>query len=82
MAIKIPPKNSPVVSDGYVKYGEGAVDGLAIMQDFRDNEKNDFTFTKFVLGYSCRDLTFCFTFMVQLSCIVKYHKITQIQNGR
>ena len=39
MGIKMLPKNSPVVCNGYVKYKGAEVDRLAIIQDFRDNEK-------------------------------------------
>ena len=44
MGIKMLPRNSHVVGlcDGYVKYEEGAVDKLEIMQEFRDNEKKKF----------------------------------------
>ena len=47
-----------MVSDGYVKYEEAEVHRSAIMQDFRDNEKNknkylDFISAKVVMGYPC-----------------------------
>ena len=41
MGIKMSPKIPPVVSDGYVKYEEAGVHRSAIMQDFRDNEKEN-----------------------------------------
>ena len=67
------------------------------MQDFRDNEKKtnknnrqlailDFVSAKFVTGYPCASpyilfymhgLVFYFVFELR-----KYHKISQIQNGR
>ena len=31
MGIKMPPENSPMVCDGYVKYDEAEADRLAIM---------------------------------------------------
>ena len=45
-----------------------------------------FISAKFVMGYPCVDITFCFTFMVQVFCFFfelrKYHKIIKIQNSR
>ena len=59
-------RNSPVVSDGYVKYmyEEAEVDRLAIMQDFQENEKKrlkngcqsaivNFISVKSNMGYPC-----------------------------
>ena len=84
--------NSPVVCDGYVKYKKAEVDRSVIMQDFRHNEKktikNGFHFG-FYQCKICHELYLwhtCFISIVQLFCIFfelrKYHKITQIQNGR
>ena len=62
------------------------------MQDFRDNVKKtiqkvhqsailDFTSAKFVMGFPCVSpyILFC---MYGPAILRKYHKITQIKNGR
>ena len=72
------------------------VDRSAIMQDFKDNgEKNkngrlaailDFISAKFVMGYPCVRPYILFYIhgpaILHLFELCKYHKITQIQNGR
>ena len=68
-----------------MKYEEAEVDKSAIMQNFQDNEKKqlkgrlaaifNFIKTKFFMGYHCVRPYILFY-------LHKYHKITQIQNGR
>ena len=79
-----------MLCDGYVKYEEAEVDRSVIMQDFRDNEGRKLKIAdrqpfwiSLVRNLSCAIL--CFIFMVQLFAFFelrKYHKITEIQNGR
>ena len=60
-----------MVCDGYVKYEEAEADRSTIMQDFRDNEK------KKILVWNLSRIILLHFFELH-----KYHKISQIQNGR
>ena len=79
-----------------MKYERAEVLRSAIMQDFRDNEEKicngrlaailDFISAKFVIGYHCVRPFILFYIhgpaILHFFESLKYHKITQIQNGR
>ena len=78
-----------MLSDGYVKYEEAEVHKSAIMQDFRDNEKNksngrlaailDFITAGFVMDYSCvRHYILFYIHGPAILHLGKYHKIIKM----